>query len=109
MAPTASLFSRMITQQPSWRREDAFDAVFALRIVVAAVLGVSFGVAGVEGFPYFLFFVAVNFFTANAWLSYQDINIEEMEAGTDGANDAMSPSLLTEGFGPSVPLFVVSF
>lgn len=98
----------MLTQQRSWRREDVFEAVFALRMVVAACLGVAFGVAGCEGFPYFLAFVVCNFSLANMWLTYQEINIEEIEAGPDGVPDPMAPSLLTEGFGPSVPLFVVS-
>ena len=92
----------IIPQQRGWRKEDAFDAMFALRIVIAVVTGTVFGVMGVEGLVPFLVFIASQFIGANSWLGYQDINIEEVESTEIGA-----PSIYTEGFGQSLPLFVV--
>ena len=37
-----------------WQQDEVRDAVFALRIAAAVVLGIAFGVAPVTGLPAFL-------------------------------------------------------
>jgi ABC-type nickel/cobalt efflux system permease component RcnA len=104
------LISKMLSPQRSWSKDDAFDAVFALRLVVALVMGMAFGATGSEGFLYFIAFLITTFFGAKTWLEWQNIDVEQMEAVNSSAGDSAppSPSLLTEGLGPSIPLFMVS-
>ena len=92
MGLDAALVMKMITPQRSWRREDAFDAMFLLRIFIGAFAGILYGVLGVQGLPYFLTFLAMNFMGANAWLSYQDISVEEIEAANGANSETTSPS-----------------
>ena len=110
MGLDAALVMKMITPQRSWRREDAFDAMFLLRIFIGAFAGILYGVLGVQGLPYFLTFLAMNFMGANAWLSYQDISVEEIEAANGANSETTSPSasLIMEGFAQSLPLFLAS-
>ena len=101
-----ALIKRMVTPQRNWSRTDAFDAVFMLRVLFALVCGTVFGVVGIEGGWFFIFFLLANFLSANVWLGYQEVNIEEIEAVK--GDDIQAPSLLMEGFGQSMPLFLVS-
>ncbi len=98
----------MLTPQRAWKKEDAFDAVFALRLFIALVLGIAFGAMGSEGAMYFVGFLMTTFFGAKSWLEYQNIDVEEMESNPAGDAGPVNPSLLTEGLGPSIPLFMVS-
>lgn len=109
MAIDRSLLSKMITPQRSWRKDDAFDAVNVLRLTIALALGSVFGFMGFEGFMYFAVFLLTTFFGAKSWLEWQNIDIEEMEAANNPAGNSgpQSPSLLTEGLGPSIPLFML--
>ena len=38
----------------TWKRETVYDAIFSLRLLVAAVAGIAFGVFGLMGLPAFL-------------------------------------------------------
>jgi hypothetical protein len=109
MAINGALISKMLSPQRAWRKDDAFDAVFALRLVIAGVMGTAFGAMGSEGVMYFMLFLISTFFGAKSWLEWQNIDVEEMEsANTPGGDAAVTnPSLMTEGLGPSVPLFMV--
>lgn len=107
MGLDARILRKLVVPQSTWRREDAFDAMFALRVVVAIIAGLGFGAVGCQGVWYFVGFIIANYAGANIWLQWQEINIDEMEA-VNGSNEVTAPSLVTEGLAQSVPLFVVS-
>jgi hypothetical protein len=54
-----------------WLKHDLFDALFFLRILLAIILGVTYGVIGAQGLMVFLSFIGVNLFVGNAWLKWQ--------------------------------------
>jgi len=109
MAIDGALIRKMLSPQRAWRKDDAFDAVFALRLVIALAMGTAFGALGLEGFMYFFIFLLSTFFGAKSWLEWQNIDVEEMESADTPAGETKvtNPSLTTEGLGPSVPLFMV--
>ena len=100
MALNARILRKLVVPQRTWRREDAFDAVFALRILIAILAGLGFGGVGCQGVWYFAGFVIANYAGANIWLQWQEINIDEMES-VNGNTEAAAPSLLTEGLFPT--------
>jgi len=54
-----SLLFRQPSPRPgSWKRDDVYDAVFALRMVIAVVLGLVCGVLQLEGLAIFLGYVS---------------------------------------------------
>jgi hypothetical protein len=109
MGINSALIGKMMTPQRSWRKDEAFDAVFALRLFIAASMGTVFGAMGSEGYYYFIAFLMTTFFGAKSWLEYQNIDVEEMEASNNPGGDSgpTNPSLMSEGLGPSIPLFMV--
>ena len=106
MTLSIALFNKAITPQRTWRREDAFDAMFMVRLLLAVVVGTALGVIGIEGGMYFFGFFALTFVVGKWWVDYQEINLEEIEA-VNGQHDYNSPSLLTENLGPSIPVFLL--
>ena len=107
MGIRGALISKMLSPQRTWRKDDAFDAVFALRLVIALAMGTTFGAMGSEGVMYFIIFLMTTFFGAKSWLEWQNIDIDEMEASSNADAAPTTPSLLTEGLGPSIPLFML--
>lgn len=109
MAINGALVSKMLSPQRGWRKDDAFDAVFALRLLIALAMGTTFGAMGSEGVMYFVLFLISTFFGAKSWVEWQNIDVEEMESANNPGGDSgvTNPSLMTEGLGPSIPLFMV--
>ncbi|KAL4450130.1 hypothetical protein ABPG77_010799 [Micractinium sp. CCAP 211/92] len=99
-----TLLRKAVTPPPqTWPKNDLYDALFYLRIVVALVLGTLYGALGAQGLMIFLSFMGVNIFVGNAWLKWQNIDEAEYEDP-----DKINQSPLTfEGFAPAVAFFVL--
>lgn len=48
------ILQKIVTRQASWTQSDLYDAVFALRMILAVCLGVLFGLGSMEGLYAFL-------------------------------------------------------
>jgi len=88
-------------RQPSWTQAQLYDAVFALRMLLAAVLGVSCGATGMQGLQTFIAFVAANFIVPSSWFSYQGVD--------PVAYDDDKQPITMEGFGQAMSLFVLTW
>lgn len=51
------IVQKIITRQTSWTQSELYDAVFTLRMILAALLGVLFGLGSMEGLYTFLTYV----------------------------------------------------
>lgn len=51
------IVQKIITRQTAWTQSELYDAVFALRMILAALLGVLFGLGSMEGLYTFLTYV----------------------------------------------------
>lgn len=105
MPLNAALLRKMISRQRSWKREDVYDAVFALKLLLAVVTGGVCGTYKLEGFYVLAAFVLATFAVANIWFNFQGINVDEIDGDV---GEAAAQSLVTEGLGQSMPLFLVS-
>lgn len=102
-----SFINKLIFRQPQWRRDDVYDATFALRLSLGAVFGLVCGGLQLEGWYVFIAFIAASIFLLSAWFEYQGINPEEVDSAQ--AADAGPSQLSSEGLGQSIPLFMVGF
>lgn len=107
MAPTSTiaLLQRMLIQQPSWPRDDVFDAVLLLRSLFSLFYGIVAGTLALPGLPTFVSFIMLNVLSASSWLNWQNINVEEIEA--EGGNSQQT--LSQEGMNSSMPLFLMTW
>ena len=48
---------KIVSRQATWTQSELYDAVFGLRMILAGVLGVLFGLGSIEGLYAFLTYV----------------------------------------------------
>ena len=122
-----SVIGKIVKKQSSWTQADLYDSVFTLRMILATVLGVMFGLGSMEGLYAFLTYVidmhhcsafqcvslknqtksidiicrflTLNFMVPNTWFSYQMVDPVQYE-------DEKHP-LTMEGYGQALSLFML--
>jgi hypothetical protein len=93
------MLGKLVGKQTTWDQASLYDAIFALRMLVALVLGVLCGVTGLQGLQTFVAFVAANFVLPSSWFSYQGVD--------PVAYDDEKQPISMEGFGQAMSLFVL--
>ena len=99
---TDELPSLTTSHHLSPRSRCRYDAVFAIRMVLAACLGILCGVTGLTGLQTFVAYLVANFVVPSSWFGYQGI--------TDPAEyDDEKQPINMEGFGQGLSLFVLTW
>lgn len=55
------MFRKIVVPQPTWKKDEVYESVFAIRMVLAVVVGVMCGLGKMEGLYVFLTYVVHGF------------------------------------------------
>jgi predicted membrane metal-binding protein len=95
-------WSQALRRDVDWRKKDLCEVIFWIRQVLALVLGIAFGIAGLTGLPTILLFLGLN--SASLFVYYTRFLQVDDEEDAYGRWD-----LLTEGLWPSFAFFILTW